>query len=171
MADVGRPTKMTPEVIGKLEEIFALDGTVKEACFYAGINPDTYYTFVKDNPKYSERFDALREQPVLQARRTVVASLRNPDNAFRYLERKKKDEFSVRVENTGKDGEALIPQPILGNLNVISANNSYQSDSSTIEANQSDTGRNISEQDDLDTPIADSSSSERQETHTDERSI
>jgi hypothetical protein len=116
MADVGRPTKMIPEVIGKLEEIFALDGTVKEACFYAGINPDTYYTFVKENPKYSERFDLLRETPVLAARRTIVNSLKNPDNAFKYMERKRKNEWSLRIENTGADGKDLIPTPILGGI-------------------------------------------------------
>ena len=105
---VGRPTKMTEVVIGKLESIFALDGSVKEACYYAGINPDTYYEFVKNNPEYTERFEALRNRPVLLARQTVVKKLsENYTNAMDYLARKAKKEFSLRTEVTGADGEAL----------------------------------------------------------------
>jgi hypothetical protein len=103
----GRPTVMTPEVVQKLEEVFAIDGTVEEACFYADIARQTYYEWIKENPAFNDRFTALRERPVLKARQTVVKSLDNPDNAFRYLERKKKNEFSTRNEFTGKDGEAL----------------------------------------------------------------
>ncbi len=159
----GRPTVMTDVVIGKLEEIFALDGTVKEACFYAGINPDTYYTFVKDNPKYSDRFNALRETPFLAARRTIVNSLKNPDNAFKYMERKKKDEFSVRIENTGKDGKDLIPVPILSIMNVQD-NDSNNQNIEAIEAHQSDSGRNVSLEDNINTPIIDSLSTDGQDS-------
>lgn len=109
----GRPTVMTPTVIGKLENIFSMDGTVKEACLYAGINPDTYYQFLKDNPKFSERFEALRETPVLLARQTVVKKLKdNYSNAMDYLSRKAKREFSQRTELTGANGEPVL-QPQL----------------------------------------------------------
>jgi hypothetical protein len=39
----GRPTKKTPIVIEKLEEVFKLDGTVSEACSNAGIDESSYY--------------------------------------------------------------------------------------------------------------------------------
>ena len=48
MAEVGRPTVMTDETIHKLEEVFALDGTVEEACMFADIGKSTYYDFIKD---------------------------------------------------------------------------------------------------------------------------
>jgi hypothetical protein len=41
----------------------------------------------------------LREKPVLIARQTVVKSLKdNPEMALKYLERKRKKEFSTRTE-------------------------------------------------------------------------
>ena len=100
-------SKMTQDNINKLKEVFAIDGTIAEACFYANISVQTYYEWTKKNPKLSEEFNALREKPVLKARQTVVRSLDNPDYAFKYLERKKKDEFSPRQELTGKDGNPI----------------------------------------------------------------
>jgi hypothetical protein len=109
----GRPRVVTPVVIGKLESIFALDGTVKEACYYAGISADAYYDFLKENPEYSDRFEALRNRPVLLARQTVVKKLsENYSNAMDYLSRKAKKEFSTRTELTGAEGEALN-KPVL----------------------------------------------------------
>jgi hypothetical protein len=162
MADVGRPTVFTPETIQKLEYVFAMDGSVEEACFYADIGRSSYYQFLKQNPEFADRFDALRQKPILAARKTVVNSLNNPDNAFRYLERKRKNEFSPRIENTGADGKDLIPQPILGTLNVISAHDLNSEDSEAVETDQGDSGRNISEQDDLNSATADPSSAEGQ---------
>ena len=104
---VGRPTVMTPVVIGKLETVFSLDGTVKEACFYAGINPDTYFEFMKKNPEYTERFEALRQRPVLKARETIMKALKTPQYATWYVERKAKKEFSQRTELTGAEGTPL----------------------------------------------------------------
>jgi len=109
----GRPTVMTPAVIAKLEQAFALDCTVKEALFYAGIKADAYYDFIKKNPEYTERFETLRNRPVLLARQTVVKKLsENYSNAMDYLSRKAKKEFSTRTELTGADGEAIL-QPEL----------------------------------------------------------
>jgi hypothetical protein len=46
--------------------------------------------------------DRLKEQPILRARKTVVDNLSDPHVAFRYLERKRKDEFAERQELTGE---------------------------------------------------------------------
>jgi hypothetical protein len=99
--------KLTEDTIRKLEEAFSIDASVKEACYYADISTDTFYRWIKEYPKLSYKLDRLREKPVLKARQTVVKSLDNPDYAFKYLERKKKDEFSPRQELTGKDGESI----------------------------------------------------------------
>lgn len=45
-----------------------------------------------------------------------------------WLERKMKEDFSLRMENTGADGKDL-PTPILGLFNEIPSNNSTQEDS------------------------------------------
>ena len=114
MAQVGRPQEWGEETVKKLEEVFSLDGTVSEACFYAGISRQLYYTYVKeDAPEGSperelfDRFEALRERPVLKARQTIVKNLDNPQYATWYVERKRKNEFSSRNELTGKDGKDL----------------------------------------------------------------
>ena len=103
----GRPTVMTPETIGKLEQAFAYGASDKEACFYAGISRDTYYKHIKKEPELADRFEALRNTPVLKARKTIVDALSSPKYASWYLERKKKKEFAQRTELTGQDGDKL----------------------------------------------------------------
>lgn len=98
----GRKTVMIPAVLGKLEHVFALDGTVEEACFYADINPDTYYTYVKTHPEFSERVEALKMKPVLAARETVIKDLNTPSGAQWYLSRKRKIEFGTGEEQAQK---------------------------------------------------------------------
>lgn len=107
MAEVGRPIEFTEEVVRKLEEVFALDGTVEEACFYAGISRQTYYVKIKENPALSDRFEELRQRPFLKARQTLIKSLDQPEHAKWYMERKKKLEFAARNELTGSEGKDL----------------------------------------------------------------
>ena len=107
----GRPPKFTDAVVRKLEEVFALDGTVEEACFYAGISRETYYQHIKEKPALADRFEELRYNPVLKARQTVVKKLgENYQNAMDYLSRKRKAEFSPRQEVTGADGKPLFDE-------------------------------------------------------------
>lgn len=106
MADVGRKTVFTPEVIRKIEEVAALDGSVKEMAYYAGIHFDTIYKHFKENPEFFERIEALRERPVLKARQTIVKSLEDPVHAFKYVEKKRRKEFGNAVDIT-TDGEKI----------------------------------------------------------------
>lgn len=93
----GKFTKLSPDTIKRLEEVFSLDGSIEEACFWAEISKQTYYNWLKKNPKMGERFDALRERPTLKARKEVVSGIdNNPEFALKYLERKKKKEFSTQ---------------------------------------------------------------------------
>ena len=125
----GKFTKLTPETVNKLEEVFALDGTIEEACLFADISRQTYYNWIKDNKDMEERFDILRQTPFLKARRTIEKSLDNPQYAFEYMKRKKKNEFSERLEQTGADGKDL-PTPIIKlEPNAIQRNNSNEEDS------------------------------------------
>lgn len=94
----GRPTAVTPDVIRKIEEVAALDGSVEEMAYYAGVHKQTIYTYFKNNPTFLDHVNDLRQRPILKARQTVVRSLENPDHAFKYLERKRKQEFSPRIE-------------------------------------------------------------------------
>lgn len=106
---MARPTKMTKDTLGKLEQAFAYDSTIEEACFFADINPDTYYSYVKENPEFAERVKSIRNRPILSAREKVVKEIKTDVNTAKwYLERKKKNEFAARSEVTGGDGESLV---------------------------------------------------------------
>lgn len=105
----GRPTKMTDDTIKKLEEAFALGCSDGEACFYADISKQTLYTYQKDHPEFIDRKEALKERPILMARQSVIKGLvEDHDLALKYLERKKKDEFSLRSELAGVKGQPLV---------------------------------------------------------------
>ena len=103
-----RKPKFTPEVIAKLEHAFSIDATVEEACYYADISQDTFYRWKKGSPQLSEKFDRLKNRPVFVARQSVVEGLVDPELALKYLERKRKGEFSKREEHTGADGQPLM---------------------------------------------------------------
>ena len=106
----GRPIIMTDETIKKLEEVWAIGGTDKEAIFYADISHQTLYNYQEKHPEFIERKEKLKERPILKARQTLIKDLDNVDSAKWYLERKAKKEFAERKENINLD----IPIPIYG---------------------------------------------------------
>jgi hypothetical protein len=103
MANVGRPTKMTEEVVRILEQAFAMGCSDREACLMADISHQTLYDYQTLNPEFVDRKEMLKETPILKARQTIIDNLNSPNIATWYLERKKKDEFTPKqeIENTG----------------------------------------------------------------------
>ena len=96
---VENPTKLDDNTVQKLEQSFSLDCTVEEACFYANISRQTYYNWINSFPEWKERFDTLRQKPILLARKTAVDKIGDSySNAMDYLSRKRKDEFSTKQE-------------------------------------------------------------------------
>lgn len=110
---MARPTIMTPEVIAKLEEAFAWGCTDIEACLWADIAIATLYKYQERVPEFVDRKAALKETPVLLARKSVVNKLSKDGKlSMDYLSRKKKDEFSTKTENDITSGGNAI-QPVL----------------------------------------------------------
>ena len=111
---MARPTIMTPDVIAKLEEAFAWGCTDREACLWADIGFQTLYNYQEKHPEFVERKEALKEKPILLARKAVVNAIKKGDRitAMAYLDRKKKDEFSTKTETDLRVKE--LPKPILG---------------------------------------------------------
>lgn len=102
-------SKLTPETIKKLEEVFAMDGSVPEACYYANISEPTYYAWIKENPALEEQFKRLREKPILKARQIVMQRMSDSyQNAMDYLKRKKRLEFGDNVDHTS-GGQNITP--------------------------------------------------------------
>lgn len=95
---------MTPETISKLEEAFSIGCSDIEACLFADISRPVLYEYQQKHPEFLDRKEMLKERPVLKARNTVNRNLNDDETARWYLERKKKNEFSLRNEVTGANG-------------------------------------------------------------------
>jgi len=95
-----RPTVITDTLLDKLEEWFSMWMTDVEACLYVNINPSTLYDYIKKNPEFSKRKEDLKHDLKMVAKTIMNKSLRSWDksDAKWYLERKGKDEFSLRQE-------------------------------------------------------------------------
>lgn len=102
---IGRPSNFTPETIAKLEQAFLLGCSDLEACFFAEVSKTALYNYQNAHPEFVERKELLKENPIFIARNSVVNGMQaDPDLALKYLERKRKAEFSTRKETTGEDG-------------------------------------------------------------------
>ena len=95
----GRPTDFTKEIVNKLEQAFAIDCSVEEACSYAEISRNTFYDYLKINPTFNDRIADLRERPVLAARQRAVKGINETyGNAMDYLKRKRRLEFGDKSD-------------------------------------------------------------------------
>lgn len=106
----GRPTVMTDAVLSKLETAFALGFTDEQACVLADIAPSTLYDYQKANPQFSERKKLLKGKIEMQAQYNLAKSIGDGDeaNSKWWLERKKKAEFSPRIEqDLNPDGQPM----------------------------------------------------------------
>lgn len=102
------------EKLLKLEQAFAIGCTDKEACSYAEITEHQLYYYQNEiNKDFAARKEELKEKPILKARQTVVKSLDEPEHAKWYLERKRKNEFSQRIETP------LTDTPVVNTYNFI----------------------------------------------------
>lgn len=73
-----------------------------EACLYANISKQTLYNYQELHPEFVDRKEQLKENPILKARLSVMGGLQdNPELALKFLERKKKDEFSLKQVISG----------------------------------------------------------------------
>ena len=100
----GRPLfdgKSESAVVAKLEQAFAIDATIEEACSHAEISRDAYYRYLENHPEFRAKVEDLRNKPILKARNTVVAKLGETyGNAMDYLKRKRASEFGDKVDAT-----------------------------------------------------------------------
>jgi hypothetical protein len=105
----GRPTKMTVDVLAKLDQAFAIGASDVEACAFAEISQDALYDYQRKFPEYCERKARLKERPILKAKNTIVAALNDPIHARWYLEKKRKDEFGNALDLTSKGESVALP--------------------------------------------------------------
>lgn len=106
---------MSDAVIEKLYYAYAKGATDEQACFYADISVKTLHNYQDRNPKFLQRKAALKHNPVMLARETVVNDLKkNVETAKWYLERRMRSEFGAKVEqevNINVSFNNGIPRP------------------------------------------------------------
>jgi len=112
MAEKGRPTVMTPDVVNKLEQGFTMGFTDEEACLYANISKQTLYDYCKRVEGYTDRKEELKNHPKLLAKVNLYNALKDNkkiEDSKWYLERRDKD-FKQKTDITSNDNEL---QPVL----------------------------------------------------------
>ena len=118
----GRPTVMTPETVRKVKEGFSQGFSVENTCIWADISRQSYFDYCKKFPEFGDQCKSLQKKPLIKSILVINKALNEGDvsTAKWYAERKAKDEFSLRNEITGEDGDAIkikIPE-----INVIFTN-------------------------------------------------
>lgn len=95
---------------GKVDALisaFKIDAQVKEAIVYAGITLDQYKYFCEKHPDFYTIKQAIKQLPVLKARKRIVQGLdESYGNAMDYLKRKRRKEFGDSHDLTS-DGKPL----------------------------------------------------------------
>ena len=110
---MARPKKITERVIQKLEEGFIWGMSDREACIYANVAPSTLYDYCNQHKEFSERKELLKESVKMRAKINVARKINSGDVGVStwYLERKCKDEFSLKQE-INHSGDMNITNPI-----------------------------------------------------------
>lgn len=101
----GRKTVFTAGTLQKLEEAFSLGANNTDACAHVDVSEAAFYAFCKEHPEKKERFERLKTKPILKALLCLNQGIKsNPDLALKYLERKRKDEYSTQTETVVREG-------------------------------------------------------------------
>lgn len=76
---IGRPSKITPSIVRKLEEAFQHGSTVTEACFFSGISRETYYAHYKVDVQFSDRINRSRSWLIMKAKHNIASAILEGD--------------------------------------------------------------------------------------------
>ena len=99
---LGRPKRITDEELQKLETAFKMGCNNSEACAYADLAERTFYYYIEQNEDFLQKINKWKKNPILKAKLTIFKNLDDEKTAQWYLERKCKEEFSLKqvVETT-----------------------------------------------------------------------
>lgn len=113
--NVGRPTVITPAVVGKLVAALQNGFTKKQAAEYAEISRDALYDAIKRDEEFKNKIHRAQEHLNYKSREVIAKAITEGDtsSAKWWLERKSKTEFSLRQEVTGKNGNAIKSETVV----------------------------------------------------------
>lgn len=92
-------TKFNEDTVNKLELAFNTAFNITEACQYAGISRETYYTWLAEDDVFSYRMSIAQAAPNKKAKELVVKAMQNGDEklALKFLMLRDPD-FNPKVE-------------------------------------------------------------------------
>jgi len=108
MAEIGRPTVMTPETIAKLEAAFLNGASDTQACFVAGIAPATLYNYGTEYPEFLERKEALKEQVKYRAKMNITNAINDGDKQLSQWLLERRDPDYKPKQETDNKGQVTI---------------------------------------------------------------
>lgn len=84
---------------------------MSQACAYADVSREAYYLWTKNDKRLLDRFEALRQRPVLKALETVSREIGNDGNlALKYLERRFPEEYADKQKSIGENPILVLLQ-------------------------------------------------------------
>lgn len=87
------------DYLTKLKPFLEVGCSLHEACINAIVPYSTMLDYIKADDEVRDNIERMKNQPLYIARKSVVDKMEfDGDLALKYLERKKKDEFSPRSE-------------------------------------------------------------------------
>jgi hypothetical protein len=103
-----RPTKYNPERVHRIVETLRGGNTRRAAAWAGGIDIDTFHSWLKRYPAFSDAVKTAESDAELaMVERVRLASVDTWQAAAWWLERKLKQDWSARQEQTGADGGAV----------------------------------------------------------------
>lgn len=115
-----------------IEECLMMDGTIEDACIYAGISVASYYNHRSSNPDFARRMDLARQFPKMVARAAIQRRIRQWD-AKTALEFLKLRDKQYKPDNVDGDLNEMweSKRPVVQFISVASNEWADQSSSDT----------------------------------------
>lgn len=106
----GRPKARIREYFEKILPFLQRGLSVKKSCEHAGVPQQTVNDYMNRDGKFSVEVKVAQRTTELLARQNITNSIKRGgiDSAKWYLERKCKDEFSLRVEGLNENHESDV---------------------------------------------------------------
>jgi len=131
---------VTSEVKNRLLHAFSIGCSDKEAVLYAGIGLTTLYDYQRQNPSFGEQKKNLKQNPVLMARKRVVAEVSTNTSAAQwYLERKARSEFGQQVDVNVNHFDHLTDSQIRQRIEMLESSAPQITDETVLDAEVTET--------------------------------
>jgi hypothetical protein len=105
----GRPTKYNADKHKSICDALKAGNTRRDSCGYASISQDTFSRWIENYPEFAD--DVIKSESAVAMRNVALiqkaAQAGTWQAAAWWLERRRKEEFSIRTEQTGADGSPV----------------------------------------------------------------